>query len=117
MHRLRTVQVVFFFFMFVGAPGAALAVVQQQSTDEQVLPGRIYVHFADDHQRFSVGRTGIESFDRKASRYSVTAIEKAFPSLEVIAARRPLSPATRHCDVSMSCIMMRPTLRGRLPGI
>ena len=35
----------------------------------------------------------MEAFDRIASRYNVTAIEKAFPSIDVVAARRSLPPS------------------------
>ena len=80
-------------FLFVIAPGTAWAMVQHQATGDESLPGQIYVQFTGDNQRFSAGRTGAEAFDVTANRYSVTHIEKAFPSLDVIAGHRPLTPS------------------------
>ena len=76
------------------ASANTVAFAQKQSTDKMAVPGRLYVQFTDDNLRMSAGRTGMETFDRKARRYQVTAIEKAFPSLEVIASHRPLAPST-----------------------
>ena len=58
------------------------------------LPGRLYVQFADDHRRLSGGTIDSKPFDQAARRYRVTSIEKAFPSLDVIASHRPLAPST-----------------------
>ena len=80
-------------FFILSAPETALAVVQQHSADELIQPGRLYVQFTESHQSFSAGRTGMEAFDRIANRYSVTTIEKAFPSIDVVAARRSLPPS------------------------
>ena len=92
MHCIRKALVVSLFTLLTST--SALALAQQQSADNMALPGRLYVQFTDDNLRMSAGRTGMEAFDRKARRYQVTAIEKAFPSLEVIASHRPLAPST-----------------------
>ena len=92
MHHVRYPLVAFFFVLL--APGNALGFVQPSTTNEMALPGRLYVQFTEDHQRMSAGRIGIDAFDALASRYSVTDIKKAFPSIDVIAEHRPLSPAT-----------------------
>ena len=68
--------------------------VQQPSADEMAIPGRVYVAFTDDNLRITADKTGLSAFDLIASPYQVTAIEKAFPSLDVIARRRPLAPST-----------------------
>ena len=90
MHGVRTILVLLF-FAFV-APGISPAFTQQQSADEMVVQGRLYVQFADDNLRLSAGNTGNTALDLRTSRYGVTVIEKAFPSLDVIATHRPLSP-------------------------
>ena len=75
------------------APGLAHSMVQTQAGADLAIPGRLYVQF-DAADLAIVGKqTGIDAFDRKARRYGVTAVEKAFPSLEVISTHRPLSPA------------------------
>ena len=82
------------FLLMLAAPGSVLAVIQQQRADDMVIPGRLYVQYADDNLRFAAGRTGVAAFDRVAGRYNVTAIEKAFPSLDIIATHRSLAPST-----------------------
>ena len=93
LYRLRKPLSVLAFLLI--APGSALAILQQpQSADEMALPGRLYIQFTEDNLQFAAGRTGLEAFDLKASRYQVTAIEKAFPHLDVMARNRPLAPST-----------------------
>ena len=76
-------------------PGNALALIQQQSQDDVVIPGLLYVRFADENLRVSANKSGNAAFDSKAVRYNVSAIEKAFPSLDVIATHRALKPSTQ----------------------
>ena len=76
-------------------PGISLAVIQQQSQDDEVVPGLLYVRFADENLRVSANKSGIAAFDEKAIRYNVSAIEKAFPSLDVMATHRTLKPSTQ----------------------
>ena len=92
MFRIPIACVVF--FLALAATGNVLAVTQPQSADDMVLPGRLYVQFTDDNLRFSAGRIGRAAFDVKADQYQVTAIEKAFPNLDVMARHRPLAPST-----------------------
>ena len=92
MHRLPTFLLGL--VLFFTAPVSVLAVVQPQSAGEIAVPGRLYIQFTQDNVSMFGGITGITSFDQAASRYNVTAIEKAFPSLDVIASRRPLAPST-----------------------
>ena len=75
-------------------PGSSLAFIQQQSQDSGVQAGLLYVRFADENLRVTSNKSGIAAFDEKATRYNVTAIKKAFPSLEVIAKHRSLKPST-----------------------
>jgi len=58
---------------------------------DQTLPGHLYVQFTTKDLPIVAGKTGIDGFDRKAERYGVTVVEKAFPSLDVIAGHRVLS--------------------------
>ena len=75
------------------APQSASAIVHQQLAGDPPLPGRLYVQFTESQPAIAAGRTGMEAFDRTASRYNVTAIEKAFPSIDVVAANRSLPPS------------------------
>ena len=69
------------------------AVAQKQAATALAVQGQLYVHFTTDEMNAAGGATGIDAFDRRASKYGVTVIEKAFPSLDVLAAHRPLPPA------------------------
>ena len=69
----------------------APAVAQQKSP--AAVSGQLFVQFAKGDLAFAGGKTGNDTFDLKATKYSVTAIRKAFPSLDVIATHRSLSPA------------------------
>ena len=74
--------------------GLAEAAMQQQSAEEDALPGHLYVRFEEGRASPSAGKSGIEAFDRRAAALGVTSIEKAFPSLEVVAQHRVLTPET-----------------------
>ena len=69
----------------------APAVAQQKSP--AAVSGQLFVQFAEGGLAFTGGKTGNDAFDLKATKYSVTAIRKAFPSLDVIATHRSLSSA------------------------
>ncbi len=62
-----------------------------QEEDPDVRPSLLYVQFESPNLNISGAKTGIDGFDRKAAPYNVMAIEKAFPSLDVVARQRPLS--------------------------
>ena len=72
--------------------GLAEAAMQQQAVPSDALPGHLYVEFTGPSNSPMAGKSGIEEFDRLAALYGVTSVEKAFPSLEVIATQRTLSP-------------------------
>ena len=52
-----------------------------------------YVCFSVSVSSVVNGKSGVTAFDRKAAKYGVQSIEKAFPSLDVIVTHRMLSPA------------------------
>ena len=79
--------------VFCGA-GLAEAAMQQQSAVGDAIPGQLYVRFDEGTPSPAVGKSGIEAFDRRAAALGVTSIEKAFPSLEVVAQHRALTPET-----------------------
>ena len=74
--------------------GLAEASMQQQSAAGDALPGHLYVQFTGGDASPAAGKSGIEAFDLRASAFGVTSIEKAFPSLEVVAQHRALAPET-----------------------
>ena len=99
--------------LILAGPGLAHAMVQQQSGADNAIPGQLLVRFTMAELSVAGGRTGIDAFDSRATKYSVTAIEKAFPSLDVIAARRSLSPAAealRHVYVVQYASQHSPVL-------
>ena len=63
-----------------------------QAHEDHSLAGHVYVQFSLHDLVTQSRKTGIAAFDSRAARFGVTAIEKAFPSLDVIAANRSLSP-------------------------
>ena len=69
------------------------AMVQQQAGIDLAIAGHLYIQFASADVAVAGAKTGIDAFDRQAEKYSVTAIEKAFPSLDIIAMHRPLLPS------------------------
>ena len=71
--------------------GLAEAAMQQQEPHGDAIPGLLYVEFAQLNASPLTGKSGIDEFDQRAALYGVTSIEKAFPSLEVIAQQRSLS--------------------------
>ncbi len=75
----------------LAGPGLSHAMQQQAGA----IPGQLYVQFTVDNLSFAAGKTGYDVFDNVAARYSVTVVEKAFPSLDAIARHRPLSPAAQ----------------------
>ena len=79
--------------LILAGPGLANAMMQQQAGADLAIAGHLYIQFASADLAVAGAKTGIDAFDRQAEKYSVTAIEKAFPSLEIIAMHRPLLPS------------------------
>ena len=77
--------------MLLTVVNLAPAVAQQKSPS--AVSGQLFVQFVEGDLAFAGGKTGNDAFDLQAAKYSVTAIRKAFPSLDVIATHRSLSPA------------------------
>ena len=86
MTFLRTCICVF----FLGVVGVTLSPAQQKSMDD-AMQGRVYVQFSVEVASTGTGKTGIGAFDELAEIFGVVSVEKAFPSLEVMARNRPLS--------------------------
>ena len=59
--------------------------------DAPAIPGQLYVHFDDELN--ALGKTAYQALEGVASYYQITSVEKAFPSLDVIARSRELTPA------------------------
>ncbi len=79
--------------LILAGPGLASAMVQQQAGADLAIAGHLYIQFASADLAVAGAKTGIDAFDRQAEKYSVTAIEKAFPSLDIIVMHRPLLPS------------------------
>ena len=78
----------FVFLLFVFSSSVSFA----QMDLDMMEPGHLYVQFTVQDLSPAAGKTGIEAFDQRAEHYGIVSLEKAFPSLEVIAANRPISP-------------------------
>ena len=63
-----------------------------RGADAAVMPGMVVVQFkAGIEIPHGVAKSGVASFDQVAAKHQVYAIEKAFPFLEAVAAKRTLS--------------------------
>ena len=63
-----------------------------QGPDDDVMPGMVLVHFkAGVAVTEGAAKTGLPIFDRAAAKHEVVAMEKAFPLLDEVAAKRSLS--------------------------
>lgn len=58
---------------------------------DAAIKGQLYVQFSSRALLPAGGKSGSAAFDRRAQGFGVEAIEKAFPSLDAIAAHQPLS--------------------------
>ncbi|MFQ5569385.1 MAG: S8 family serine peptidase [Rhodothermales bacterium] len=74
----------------MGAPGPG----GDKKADDGVLPGVVVVQFKEGtHVSEGASKTGLASFDRIAALHQVDAVERAFPMLDVVAAKRGLTPS------------------------
>lgn len=101
---------------------AGLSFAQPLPQDEApAIPGQLYVHFDDESAAYKTAQQALEDV---ASYYQITSVEKAFPSLDVIARHRELTPsmdALRHVYRVRYAVQKTPEQVGlgvgALPGV